>query len=126
MKNEAQYLVTEALPDWKHKLLRVENECFRRRIELNPEIAQAGAEMEFAKWVSNLKEEVQDWRRIAEAVEVPNFDEAVADLMAMQVRKASPSPNVSQASPGGGGGSVVKPEGEGVWKIEKIDSGIEF
>ncbi len=108
--SEVQYLVTEALPDWKHKFTRLEHECLRQGIMLDPEKAQNGANAEFAKWFWTLKDEVQEWKRIAEAVEVPDFDHAVADLTAMQIkRKASrlnrtspilngKSPNVNRTS----------------------------
>lgn len=118
MKNEAQYIVTEALPDWKHKATKVEQECFWCGIMMDPDVAKTGAEAEFARWFSTLKDEVQEWKRIAKGVEVPNFDQAVADLVAVQVR--GEAPKVDRISPG------TELNDEGMGKIEKVDSGIDF
>lgn len=117
--SEAQYFVTEAMPDWKHKATKIKYECTRQGIKLDIDTAQSGANAEFAKWFSTLKDEVQEWKRIAEAVEVPDFDQAVSDLMALKARKNTRV--VAQSSP-----EADLTVEEGVRKIEKVDSGIDF
>lgn len=117
--SEAQYFVTEAMPDWKHKATKIKYEFTRQGIKLDTDTAQCGENAEFAKWFSTLKDEVQEWKRIAEAVEVPDFDQAVSDLMALQARKNTRS--IAQSSP-----EADLTAEEGVRKIEKVDSGIDF
>ena len=85
---------------------------------MNPEVAQRGAETEFAKWFSTLKDDVLEWKRIAEAVEVPRFDQAVEDLEALQNKQEAPRMKPTQ--PG------MTLNAGGIRKLEKVDSGIEF
>jgi hypothetical protein len=115
VKTEAQYLVAEALPDWKHKASRIANECVRKGIMLEPDTTQTGAGADFAKWFSTLKDEVQEWRRVIEAVEVPDFDLAVADLTKILARKKLTTTNRPST------GAELKDES--LKKIEKVDSG---
>lgn len=96
VKNEAQYLITEAFPDWKHKAARLEQECCQRGIMVHPEVAQSGAEAEFAKWFSTLKDEVLEWKRNTKAVEIPKFDQAVQDLNALQESQEAPRMEATQ------------------------------
>jgi hypothetical protein len=117
--SEAQYFVTEAMPDWKHKATKIKYECTRQGITLDTVTAQSGANVEFAKWFSTLKDEVQEWKRIAEAVEVPDFNQAVSDLMALQARKNTRA--IAQSSP-----EADLTAEESLRKIEKVDSGIDF
>lgn len=118
MRTETGYLITEALPDWKHKATRVEYECRRQGIMLDPELARTAAEAEFAKWFSQLREEVKKWKAIGDAVEVPDFEQAVADLVATQIQQKAV--DVIQTQPGLGA------TGGGLRKIEKVDSAIDF
>ena len=116
VKVEAHYLVAEALPDWKHKATRVARECDRHGIILDPVEARAGARADFAKWFSTLRNTVQEWKKAAEAVEVPDFDLAVADFSELQ--KLEKSSNVERPSLG------TELADEGLQTIEKIDSGL--
>lgn len=113
-----KYLAREALPDWKHKLARVKQECCQFGIVIDPQVAQRGAEKQFAKWFSTLRDEVIEWKRSTEAVEIPRFDQAVEDFKALQDRQEVPRMKATQ--PG------MRPNGEGMAKIEKVDSGVEF
>lgn len=113
---EGQYLVGEALPDWKHKAIRVARECDLHGIIVDPVEAQAGAKADFANWFSTLRNKVQEWKKAAEAMEVPDFDLAVVDF--------SDTQNLEKSS------SVERPSldtelvDEGLQAIEKIDSGL--
>jgi hypothetical protein len=118
VRTEARYFTTEAFPDWKHKAARIEHECFLQGTVLNSDMAETGTEAHFAKWFSFLKEEVQEWRRMVEGVEVPDFGQAVSDLMTIQAKEAAATVD---------GGLVDGPvDGPGFRKIEKVDSGIDF
>ncbi|KAF7506596.1 hypothetical protein GJ744_011633 [Endocarpon pusillum] len=118
VKNEVQYLITDAFPDWKHKTVRLERECCQCGIMIYPEVAQHGAETEFAKWFSTLKGEVTEWKRNTEAVVIPRFDQAVQDLNTLRERQEAPRKEPTQ--PG------MRSNGEIVQKLEKVDSGVEF
>jgi hypothetical protein len=115
---EAQYLVGEALPDWKHKATRVEHASCRQEIMMDPETAQNGSHAEFVRWFATLKDDVQEWKRIAEGVEVPDFEQAVADLTVIKVTKKATSVH--------GAPLDVKLNGKPIRKIEKVDSGIDL
>lgn len=127
--SEKQYLVIEALPDWKHKTARLERECRLLGINLdlpsssspppNEAATQSGEGaplLTFAKWLSDLQDEVLEWKKMAVEVEVPDFGVAVADLVALQQERRR------------AGGLALDGEGgeEGMEGIEKVDSGIEF
>jgi hypothetical protein len=119
VKIEAQYLLTEALPDWKHKATNIEHGCLRQGISLESGKADTGAQAEFGKWFSTLQDEVHEWKRMVETLEVPKFDLAVADLMALQGIKKVPIVKETVANSYIDGEAVMR-------KIEKVDSGIDF
>lgn len=111
VRTEANYLIAEALPDWKHKATKIARECVRQGISLDPDTARTGVEAEFARWFATLKDEVEEWKKVAEASEVPDFDLAVADLLNMLAQKTTQS--VAGADL----------EDEGLRRMEKVDSG---
>lgn len=85
---------------------------------LDPEIAQTGSRAKFVRWFASLKDDVQEWKRIAEGVEVPDFEQAVADLTAIKVTKKGASVHGTPLD--------VKLNGKPIRKIEKVDSGIDL
>lgn len=111
-------MVIEALPDWKHKATRFEYECARWGIVLEIDLARTDAEAEFAKWFSNLRDEVQEWKRVAEGVEAPDFDKAVVDLMAMDAKNKEA--NGDSTSP------TMDFEDGDMQEIKKVDSGVHL
>ena len=115
MRTEARYLVGEALPDWKHKATKIAKECVRQGIMLDPDTARTEAEADFARWFALLKGEVEEWKRVAEASEVPDFDLAVADLLNILAQMKSLTPTRSLTG--------ADLQDEGIRKIEKVDSG---
>jgi hypothetical protein len=72
----------------------------------------------FSKWLAQLKDQVNQWKQVAKATEIPEFDTAVTDLMAMQTRM---KPVSSRRTP-----QVVGLKDHGIRKMEKVDSGIEL
>jgi hypothetical protein len=84
VEDEIHYLVAEALPDWKHKAARFKQECVYVGIPLDPAAARSEAGAELAKWFSALKDEVQEWEQRMKGLEIPSFEQAVADLEAMK------------------------------------------
>jgi hypothetical protein len=85
---------------------------------MDPETAQNGSHAEFVRWFATLKDDVQEWKRIAEGVEVPDFEQAVADLTVIKVTKKATSVH--------GAPLDVKLNGKPIRKIEKVDSGIDL
>lgn len=116
--SESRYLVSEAFPDWKHKAARIEHEWFCRGTTGDSGTDESKAERAFAKWLSTLRDEVLGWKMNAEAIEIPDFNQAVIDLTALRARRRA-SETTETAS-----------ESElidgGLEKIEKLDSGIEL
>lgn len=47
-------------------------------------VARSGAGADLARWFTALKDEVQGWEQKAKGVEVPSFEQAVADMIAMK------------------------------------------
>jgi hypothetical protein len=120
VKTEVGYMISEALPDWKHKSTRVERACFLAGMELKLNLARPGPEADFARWFANLREEVQEWRRIVGGVEAPDFEQAVANLMDLKAGQEKRAVYIEKAVPSMDIGD--KP----IRKIGKVDSGIDF
>jgi hypothetical protein len=84
VRNELRYLVTEAFPDWKRKAVTFEQECENVGIPMNLGVAQTRTGADLARWFAAFKDKVQEWELRAKGVEVPSFEQAMADLVAMK------------------------------------------
>lgn len=83
LKAEKCYLQEEAIPDWRHKAARVEQEHwefdFATRFT-----DEAGRDTSFRSWLDTLRNTASQWFAEAEYQEIPGFDETVAEFHLFQ------------------------------------------
>jgi hypothetical protein len=126
--SEARYLAKEAFPDWKHKAARIERElhCHKSGPATTTKGSRSSrieASLAFTQWLSTLSDEACEWKKVAEGVEGPDFDQAVVDLTALQaITGAFKTGSKLTAAPE----AEVFQDDERLRKIEKVDSGIDF
>ena len=80
---EKEYLLTEILPEWKHKFYRVKKpntsqSCTPQESRIDNEICE---------WWDNLHEEIEKWQDEAEDIEIPDFEETVAEYKFFQMKE---------------------------------------
>jgi len=81
---ERQYLLEDALPDWKHKASRVRLEDYA-----DMTVTFRGREMTVAEWYSRLTDTVGYWSYEAMAMELPDFEETVAEYRSLSTTPMS-------------------------------------
>ncbi len=67
---ERQYLLTEAFPDWKHKLCATRLD---RHLDL-PFLGPRGRETTVREWFTELQETVMAWTQEGRMLEIPDFE----------------------------------------------------
>ena len=78
LRAEKRYLLEEALPDWRHKAVRV----FRERGHCDNQAVFCGRTVpqpDFETWWSTLQEEVRRLLEDAEDTKVPGFEDTIAE-----------------------------------------------
>lgn len=86
LRAEREYLLQEALPDFRHKAARVNSELQQYRIRASLQ-DEAGKKIEFATWWKSLQVEVDRWMEEAEDTDLPDFDETVAEFRIFQAKE---------------------------------------
>lgn len=106
LRAEKQYFLTKALPDWRHKLKRVNqdyNSIIRCRspsaspspasvtldaAQVSCAATKADFDTEsFIKWQMNLQNAVASWVNFSENTQIPEFEATVAELSLQQRRE---------------------------------------
>ena len=82
LRCEKTYFFEEALPDWKHKAMRV---TFGGLQHLDGSTGRTAFEVR--SWWEVLQDTVDDWIDEAEEIAVPDFKETVADYKAFQEKE---------------------------------------
>ena len=90
LRAEKRYLLEEALPDWRHKAVRV----FRERGRSDNKLVFCGGRTvpptDFETWWSKLQDEVRRLLEDAEDTKVPGFEDTIAEyrtLRGKQIQK---------------------------------------
>ena len=102
---EKRYLTKEALVDWHNKVHRLE-----REIHMLP-LSEAD-DQRFHTWLNALKREVIHWEEHAEDIDVPEFEDTIAEFELQQAGDSTKKAAITEDKPTG---SVA---------MEKTDSGI--
>ena len=121
LQAEKHYLLTEALPDWRHKAATVDREFEYACESLKKMKAKSEKGGDITVWWINLQIEVERWMEEAEDVDVPDFEETVADFKAFQAKEIRKSQ--ARAQRNNRRVTLVLDARESK-KLEKVDSGI--
>jgi hypothetical protein len=82
---ERQYLLSEAFPDWKHKLCAIRLD---RHLD-QPFLTLQGRQTTIRDWFTELQDTVMGWTQEGRMLEIPDFEETVSEFTSRAVTPRS-------------------------------------
>ncbi len=125
LQAEKRYLLEEALPDWRHKAVRLNHE--QRQLDTKVLFRdRAGITGDFKTWWIALTAEVDKWLEDAEDTDIPDFDVTVADYRSFQAKEIKKVFARDERRSRKIMLELDIPEPQKLDKVDKIDSGISM